>query len=197
MAKPAEYLEQKHYTFADIDATDDEIRRELVDGVIYDVAAPVVVHQEIVVKIITQLENFLRGRKCEVLVSPSVRLMVRKRDDTVFIPDIVVICQSSKLDPKGKGCKGAPDLVVEVLSPSTAYFDRHLKYNKYLEAGVPEYWIVDPSGRLAEVYILKDGEYKRFIYNETDTLPVHILPGCGIDLSTVFPKEDFDWQDEE
>jgi Uma2 family endonuclease len=95
-----------------------------------------------------------------------------------------VVCDSSKLDDRG--CNGAPDLVIEIISPSTARHDRLVKFNKYREAGVREYWIVDPDGRIVSAYLLKDGQYMAANYDDTALVPVTVLPGCEIDLKTIF-----------
>jgi len=187
-------LQQEYYTYTDIIKMDDDIRRELIDGVIYNMASPLNVHQDIMGEIFNQLKNFLKGKNCKVYIAPfDVRLNAdkpNKEDDTVLQPDVLVICDRSKLDPKGRGCKGAPDLVIEVLSPSTAYRDRHIKYNKYLEHGVREYWIVDPAHNIVEAHILENDMYKIYYYQKTDSLPVHVLEGCEIDLSSVFIEEE-------
>ena len=185
-------LRQDSYTYADICAMRDDIRRELIDGVIYNMAAPTNTHQAIAMEISRQLGNFLKGRKCKVYFSPfDVRLNADEGDDTVVQPDILVICDPKILDPKDRGCRGAPDLVVEVLSKSTAYMDRHVKFKKYLEAGVKEYWIVDPMNQYVDAHILENGKYNRHDYYRTDILPVHVLEGCEIDLSEVFEEDEF------
>jgi Uma2 family endonuclease len=97
-------------------------------------------------------------------------------DDTLVEPDIVVVCDSSKLDDRG--CNGAPDLVVEILSPATAQRDRVVKFRKYLEAGVREYWIVNPDEKTVQVHILDNGHYIIKTYDETDAVPVTVLPDC-------------------
>ncbi|MDR2144389.1 MAG: Uma2 family endonuclease, partial [Treponema sp.] len=80
----------------------------------------------------------------------------------------------------------APDLVIEIVSPSSGRYDRIVKFNKYREAGVREYWIVDPEHKDVFVYVLKNGEYMAVNYDDTGTVPVTVLPGCEIDLKTVF-----------
>ena len=187
-------MQEEYYTYDDISAMDDDIRRELIDGVIYNMASPLNVHQDISMEISRQLSNFLRGKKCKVYHAPfDVRLnadKANKKDDTVVQPDILVICNRSILDPQGRGCKGAPDFVIEILSPSTAYMDRHIKFKKYLEAGIREYWIVDPAYKLVEAHILVNGIYTKRTYGNTDSISVHVLDGCEIDLSIVFAEDE-------
>ena len=86
------------------------------------------------------------------------------------------------------GVYGAPDLVIEVLSPVTAQYDRLIKFNLYQRAGVREYWIVDPAARMASVYTLENGHYRAAAYGEDAAVPVGVLDDCTIDLSTVFPE---------
>lgn len=135
-----------------------------------------------------QLYNFLKGKPCEAYAAPfTVRLGEDDDNGSTVEPDIVVVCDRSKLDDKG--CKGAPDLVVEIISPSTARIDRLIKFNKYKQAGVKEYWIVDPDTMIAQVYVLKNGQYILNVYGDTDTAPVTVLPGCTINLQDIFAEE--------
>jgi Uma2 family endonuclease len=113
----------------------------------------------------------------------TVRL---EAQDATLEPDVFVVCDHSKLD--GKICNGAPDLVIEILSPSTAGKDCIVKYQKYLQAGVREYWIVDLETKTLYVNLLGDGEYKTQVYAKADTVPVHILDGCSIRLAEVFAE---------
>jgi Uma2 family endonuclease len=113
-------------------------------------------------------------------------------DDTVVEPDIVVICGQSTIDTKidKQGCKGAPDLIIEILSPSNIRHDRIVKFQKHLAAGVREYWVVDPDNRAVEVHILRDGGYHTMVYDESAEAPVSVLPGCVIRLPEIFPEAD-------
>jgi Uma2 family endonuclease len=105
----------------------------------------------------------------------------------VFEPDVFVVCDRSKLD--GKTCNGAPDLIVEVLSPSNASYDRIVKFNKYQAAGVREYWIVEPDMNMAFVSVLDGGFYHSAYHDDAAPVPVTVLPGCEIDLKLVFAEE--------
>ena len=179
--------EYKRYTYEDYCAWDDDKRWELIDGVPYAMSAPSLAHQRIIVQLGRLFGNYLVGKPCEVFVAPvDVRLNADGADDTVLQPDVLVVCDMEKLD--GKSCVGAPDLAVEILSPSTAMRDKVIKFNRYLNAGVREYWIVDPDSRSVSVNILKNGEYVARAYGENDAVPVHILEGCTIRLSEVFAK---------
>lgn len=87
---------------------------------------------------------------------------------------------------KGKSCKGTPDLIIEIISPSTAGYDKVLKFNKYMKTGVREYWIVEPESKTLSCHVLKDGHFIASAYGENDIVPVHVLEGCEINLQDVF-----------
>ena len=177
----------EHYTYADFLEWDENVRAELYNGEIFIMSPPLRVHQGIVTQLIFQLESFLKGKKCKVYPAPfAVRLFPNKdrSDDTVLLPDIVVVCDSEKLDDKG--CNGAPDLIIEIISPSTAKYDRVYKFRKYQNAGVKEYWIVDPETRSVQVCVLENNRYVVSIYDETEKIPVYVLKKCIIDLEGLF-----------
>ena len=178
---------KQHYTYADYCTWGDDERWELIDGVPYAMAAPSRTHQRIIGELHGQLWQFLKSKPCEVYVAPfDVRLNAAGDDDDVFQPDISVICDEAKLDEKG--CNGAPDMVIEILSPSSLKHDKFLKFNKYQRAGVREYWIVDPDSKTVQAHILENGRYFVTSYSEVDTIPVNVLEGCKISLSDVFPE---------
>ena len=137
-----------HYTFADCLTWGENERIEIINGEAVMMAPPSRTHQKISGELFRQIANFLEGKKCEVYAAPfAVRLFEKDGDtpedvDTIVEPDISVVCDHNKLDKHG--CKGAPDLVMEILSPSTMRHDRFTKFNLYQRAGVREYWIVDP-----------------------------------------------------
>jgi len=177
---------RQRFTYADYAKWETDERFELIDGVPLAMAAPSRKHQGISMELGGQLHSFLKGKPGKVYAAPfDVRLNgAGDDDDTVVQPDLVVICDESKLDDKG--CNGVPDLIVEILSPSDQRRDKVLKFNKYLQAGVREYWIVDPAGQTVDVHILEDGRYYTTAYTDTDTAPVHVLNGCGVTLADVF-----------
>jgi Uma2 family endonuclease len=178
--------EERRYTYKDYITWDDDIRYELIDGVAYAMAAPAQFHQEISGELFRQLANFLIVMPCKAFHAPfDARLNAHSFDDTVVQPDILVVCDHSKLN--GKGVKGAPDFVIEILSPYTARRDAVIKFRQYQRAGVKEYWIVDPNNRTVQVYVLKGGKYGLgVVYREDDVVPVHTLDGCQISLAEVF-----------
>ncbi|GHT92699.1 hypothetical protein FACS1894140_5100 [Spirochaetia bacterium] len=190
-------IEKESYTYADALEWDEGLRAEIIDGKVYMMSPPSTFHQSISGRLFYQLFHFLRDKTCQVFAAPfGVRLFPKDDDsDNTFVePDIVVVCDASKLDDRG--CNGAPDLVIEILSPSTASNDGArgmdcgiAKFNNYLKAGVREYWILDSETRTIQVHILDQGKYTTTVYEageKTEFIPVSVLPGCEIDLQTIF-----------
>ena len=180
-------VEDEYYTFADYLEWDEDFRAELLDGEIFMMAPPTSTHQMVSGELFFKIRSYLEGKTCKVFAAPfGVRLFPKKdnSDDTVFQPDIVLVCDPQKIDERG--CNGAPDLVIEILSPSTASYDCIYKFRKYLQAGVREYWIVDPETKLLQVFVLENGRYVASAYDETEKAPVSVLKDCEIDLQAVF-----------
>ena len=191
MALPAP---KDRYTFADCLTWGEDERIEIINGEAIMMAPPTRIHQEISGELFRQLANFLEGKKCKVYAAPfAVRLFEKEGDtpddvDTMVEPDISVVCDHDKLDEHG--CKGAPDLVVEILSPSTQRHDRLVKLDLNQRAGVREYWIVSPEERTVQVSTLVDGRYRvQELYTAEAVAKVNTLSGCFIELSKVFPAE--------
>lgn len=186
---------EKKYTYEDLLALGDNVRAELIDGKLYMMSPPSRIHQYISKKMFRQIDEFLDDKACEAYYAPfGVRLFqddesLNNTGDWVE-PDIAVICDHSKFDDAG--CKGAPDFIIEILSPSSLSHDRFVKLNLYQQAKVREYWIVDPLNRAVEVLLLgDDGKFQHAgVYMGTDKAKVNVLPGCEIDLSKVFPQEE-------
>lgn len=191
MALPAE---KEYYTFADVLTWEEHNRIEIINGEAVMMAPPTVQHQRISREIFRQLANYLEGKKCEVFSAPfGVRLFEKEGDspdevDTMVEPDISVICDKNKLDKYG--CKGAPDLVIEILSPSTLRHDRLVKLGLYQQAGVQEYWIVDPKNKTVQVFLQdKSGSFKiQEDYGQNDVAKVNVLEGCFVELCKVFTE---------
>ena len=184
---------KERYTYADLLSWDDGKRYELYDGKVVAMSSPSDVHQEILSALHYQLYDFLRGKPCTVYPSPfDVRLFDTGDDqpedsENVLQPDLMVVCDKSKVDRYG--VHGAPDLVIEVLSPSTQERDWREKFAVYQKAGVREYWVVDPAGRFVAAHILRDGKYDAPIfYTPGARVPVSLWDGFSVDLSTVFPE---------
>jgi Uma2 family endonuclease len=186
---PLSKPEQK-YSYADYLTWGENERWEILDGVPYMQAAPSRIHQEILMELSRQISNYLSGKPCKVYPAPfCVRLDVKKNDNdvkNVVEPDITIVCDSSKLDERG--CKGSPDMIIEIISPSTGKNDRFIKFNKYEKAGVKAYWVVEPDQKLVSVFTLQpNGRYGRpDMYTEEDKIKVSIFSDLEINLNTVF-----------
>jgi Uma2 family endonuclease len=184
----------QRYTYADYLTWLDDIRRELINGFIHIMSAPVRIHARLSTKITNRIFNFIEKNKglCEVYHAPfDVRFPADGaiEDDKIYDvvqPDVCVICDLSKLDYRG--CMGAPDLMVEVLSPSTSKKDKTKKFNLYEKNGVREYWMVDPDKKKVNVFILQtNGKYDSGAeYVPPQSAPVHIFNGLIIDLEELF-----------
>ncbi len=181
----AEQLPQ-HFTYADYAKWPEDERWELIDGVAYGMAAPSRQHQRVVTKITSQIDRHLEGKPCEVYVAPfDVRLPRHDEADddvdTTVQPDLAVICDKNKLDDKG--CRGAPDWIIEVLSPSTALKDMDKKRWLYEQHRVQEYWIIHPIDRWVMVYTLKaDGQYGLpLMFGMDEPTAVGLFPELCID----------------
>lgn len=190
----------KKYNYSDYLLWKLKERVELLKGRLLPLAAPSVVHQKISSRLHIRLGNYLMEQrsKCDVFAAPfDVRLPLPqhrikgKKIDTVIQPDLCVICDESKLDKQG--CIGAPDLVVEILSPGNSRREMKDKFELYEEAGVLEYWVIDPNHRTVFVYYLDETtqKYVNQLPNLTDTdiLKGRLFDGLKIPLEEVFPKE--------
>ena len=184
---------QERFTFADVLTWSEDERIEIINGEAFMMAPPSSRHQEISMAIAAQLYNFLEGKRCKVYPAPfGVRLFEQDGDrpedvDTVVEPDISVVCDRSKIDKYG--CKGAPDLIIEILSPSTRRHDRLVKLGLYQRAGVREYWIVNPEEKTVQVLLLEDGKLlPHEEYGRDDVAKVNVLDGCFIELGKVFTE---------
>ncbi len=183
---------EQNYTYADYLTWNEAERWEILDGIPYMQAAPSRVHQEILMELSKQFAVYLTGKSCSVYPAPfCVRLDIEKNDNdikNVVEPDITIVCDSSKLDEQG--CKGSPDMIIEILSPSTGKKDKLIKFNKYEKAGVKEYWIVEPDTKLISVFLLQsDDRYGRpEIYSDEDKIKVSIFSDLEIELKPVFDK---------
>ncbi|MBI3218394.1 MAG: Uma2 family endonuclease [Bacteroidetes bacterium] len=186
------------YTYADYMKWTVPDMMELIRGKIYKMSpAPRTIHQQVAGQLFIRIGTYLAGKKCKAFIAPfDVRLPVssKKKADkditTVVQPDICVVCDPSKID--ARGCLGAPDWIIEVLSPRTSAKDLSIKFEVYEEAGVREYWVVHPSEQTIMIYILNEngkyeGKLKPFI--RTDRVSPMTLPELIIDLEEVFPEE--------
>lgn len=182
----------KSYTYADYLLWQFEERVELIKGKILEIAAPSRAHQQVTTNLILAIGNALRHSPCKVYPAPfDVRLphfSQKKNKDVVTVvqPDICVICDPSKLDDRG--CIGAPDIVIEILSPGNSKREMKDKYAVYEESGVTEYWIVSLTEKAVQVFRLNEaGKYYGIQpFTEDDDLTTPILPGVNIQLKDVF-----------
>lgn len=159
------------YTIEDIYALPNGERAELIDGHIYYMATPNRIHQQIVMRLSNRIFNHIQENKgdCEVYSAPFA-VFLNCDDHNYVEPDISVICDPDKLDDKG--CNGAPDWVIEIVSPSSRNMDYLRKLVKYQTSGVREYWIVDPDKNIVTVYNYEDETMEQ--YNFKDEIPVGI-----------------------
>jgi Uma2 family endonuclease len=183
----AELLHPK-YTYADYSKWPEDERWELIHGEAYAMTAPQRLHQDIVTELCRQVGNYLQEKPCKLYVAPfDVRLPRKDEADaqveTVVQPDLSVICDPSKLDKQG--CRGAPDWIIEVLSPSTALKDMNTKRSLYELHGVQEYWIIHPEDRWLLVYTLdQQGRYGQpGVFGMDEPTPVQLFPDLSIDWS--------------
>jgi len=176
----------KLYTYADYLTWDDGQRWELIHGRAYLMAQPGPEHQRINKRLIQLMDAYFEGKTCEAYLPLDVRLFPQANDDDYVTvqPDISVICNPEQLDERG--CRGAPTLVVEILSPSTTSRDFTTKMDLYRDAGVREYWIVDSVSHVAHVYLLQAHE-KRKTWEWDETLSSPTFPGLDIPLKDIFP----------
>ena len=180
------------FTYKDYLTWNDNERWELINGMVYNMApASSVNHQRISRQLLLQIGIFLSDKPCEVFSAPLDVILPATDEEyedskNVVQPDIVVICDSSRLDEKG--CKGSPDLIIEIVSPSSASMDNIKKMKLYEKNGVKEYWIVHPIYKIVTIYkITENGLYgKPEIYSEEDKIEVELLKGLSVDLSLVF-----------
>ena len=185
---------EERFTYGDYVTWDDDERWELIDGVPYNMSpAPSVAHQSILMDLGKQFAVYLQGKDCKVFPAPfDVRLTESDESDdhveTVVQPDLSIICDKRTLDKAGY--RGAPDLVVEILSPWTAQKDVKIKFTRYERAGVREYWIVDPVGKTVQVFTLgENGRYGRpQVFVDGDMAPVGIFSDLEIDLASAFAE---------
>lgn len=176
--------QSKTYTEADYYNLPEDVRGELIDGQIYYQAAPSRVHQKILMSLSKIIANYidLKGGPCEVYPAPfAVKLFADK--ETIVEPDISVICDRDKFTDKG--CTGAPDWIIEIVSPSTSGHDYIRKLNLYADAGVREYWIVNPMKQSIYVYNLEDTHFETTSYTFQDKIKVNIYDDLYIDFMKI------------
>lgn len=169
------------HSIGEIYALPEGERAELIDGEIYDMAPPNRIHQELVQQLSRTIGNYIEDHNGECRVYPAPFAVFLNKDDRTYVePDISVICDGDKLDEDG--CNGAPDWIIEIVSPSSQRMDYLTKLFKYRTAGVREYWIVNPMKQTVLVYSFGEKEDSRQYLFE-DEIGVGIYPGFEIKIS--------------
>jgi Uma2 family endonuclease len=186
--------DREYHTYADYRQWPEDVRYELIDGFAYAMGpAPARRHQEVAGEVFRQIADALEGSPCRPYIAPfDVRLPQADesddRVDTVVQPDISVICDKAKLDERG--CRGAPDWIIEVLSPATAGHDQIIKRALYERVGVREFWLVHPTDRVVSIYLLENGTYGKPIVQELEgTTGAAILPQVVVDWVRVLRED--------
>jgi Uma2 family endonuclease len=184
------------YSYADYLLWQFEERLELIKGKIFKMSpAPSMKHQKVASRLHTYFGSFLLGKPCELFSAPfDVRLFDKKKSKkankeiyTVVQPDLCVVCDKEKLDERG--CLGAPDLIIEILSKGNSKKEMKIKYELYEEAGVKEYWIVVPYEEFIHQYVLNDkGKYELKGIFVDGSIPCHIFPDLQIELEKIFEE---------
>lgn len=174
-------LKSKTYTIDDIYALPENQRAELIDGQIYDMAPPGRVHQEILFQISRIIGNYILDNNGNCKIYPAPFAVFLKTESKNYVePDISVICDKDKLDDKG--CNGAPDWIIEIVSPNNSGHDYVRKLNLYWEAGVHEYWIVDPINERTHIYNFENDQIPVIIPFNQD-ITSNIFTGLNINIS--------------
>ena len=183
------YNENRSFTYADYLKWEEPVRYELFNGEAFMMASPSVAHQALQAGLTAMFDNWLQGKSCKVFGSPlDVRLFPKndKSDTTVVQPDMLVVCDQSKLS-KGS-VDGPPDLIIEIMSPSNTHSELFRKFHYYLKAGVREYWVIDPELKKVSVHVYENGHYISTNYEDNDRIPVTILPGLEISLKELWAR---------
>lgn len=191
MAVPADWIAgplQGHWTYRDYVALTNEGQYyEIIDGVLYMTPSPSWSHQEIVFQIASYLQTHLRNANLGgIFVAP---IDVELSPQMVFQPDVIVLLKTSREKLQGRHIVGAPDIVVEVVSPGSATMDRYDKYRAYAAAGVPEYWIVEPGTQTVEVLTLAEASerYRTLgVFQGKAKLPSLVLPNFEVSVEQFF-----------
>jgi Uma2 family endonuclease len=183
---PLAYQLEHKWTYADYLTWDDGQRWEIIDGEAYNMSpAPLIRHQRISRNLASLILPFFRGKSCEVFIAPTDLVL---DDMNVIQPDLLIVCDRTKITERN--IQGAPDMIVEILSPSTSIRDRRLKKALYERFGVAEYLIVDPVAESVDRYLLVDGRYGGpEIFDWSEQLALNLFPDLTLNLTEVFEKE--------
>ncbi len=175
------FAQERIYTVDDIYALPEGQRAELIDGQIYNMAPPMRIHQKLVTELVSAIHQFIKNNNGNCEVYPAPFAVFLNSDNRNYVePDISVICDKNKLDDKG--CNGAPDWVIEVVSPSTEQMDYGIKLFKYRSSGVREYWVINPKTKIVNVFDFEfENESKQYSFD--DIIPVCIYKDLSIHIS--------------
>lgn len=179
--------ENRSFTYADYLTWEGHERYQLFNGEAFMMASPSVEHQRILMSLSVQFGSWLKGKPCQVFSAPlDVRLFPKEdnSDNTVVQPDLLVVCDQSKIAKNS--INGAPDLAIEIVSPSNSLSEMLIKFNYYLEAGVREYWIIDPIEKKVQVHVYENGHFISSVYREKSAVPVAVLQGLTINLEEIW-----------
>ncbi|MBO6297629.1 MAG: Uma2 family endonuclease [Lachnospiraceae bacterium] len=173
-------MEDTKYTIRDIEKLPHGLRAELIDGDMYMMAPPNRAHQKIISWLVTDINNHIREKKGKCEVYPAPFGVYLEDDEENFVePDISVICDTTKL--KDDGCHGAPDWILEIISPASKKYDCFIKMEKYRKCGVREYWIIDPKTETIRVFRYETNEIKEYTFK--DQIQVGIYEDYTVDFS--------------
>ncbi len=185
------------YSYADYLSWKFEQTLEIIKGKVFKMAAPSIPHQRLSWRLTVIIDKHFKNHPCEAFAAPvDVRLFDRKKSlkadkdvFTVIQPDLCIICDKNKID--NKGCLGAPDLIIEILSPGNSKREMKTKKDLYAAFGVREYWVVDPTSETVLRYnIEEDGIYGRpYIYVSDEIIPSIIFPDFNLDIKEIFPEQ--------
>ena len=180
----------KEWTYEEFMALpeDHSCRYEIIDGDLCMTPSPVTRHQKISKNLLFEIERFLRTNPLGEIFAAPYDVVFSREPPQVVVPDLVFVAAEHVSLITEKNLQGVPDLLVEILSPTTATIDRRVKHSLYERFGVPEYWIVDPERNTVQVFRLSGGRYAEALeFGLGDRLETPLLPGLSIPLSEVFP----------
>jgi Uma2 family endonuclease len=184
----AQLTETKRWTYTDYIALDNDQRYEIIEGELLMVAAPDVPHQDVSRDLEFIMWQYVKERNLGKVLFAPVDVVLD--EENVVQPDIIFIAKEHLGIVQKRGIMGSPDLVVEILSPSSIYEDRYRKKALYERFGIPEYWIVDPANRTVEVFTLKEGEYQLFSFaSEKGTVTSKVIEGFAVEISQIMSEE--------
>lgn len=181
-------MEDKEYTYEDLLNMDDENRYEIINGELYLMSSPITIHQEIIGELLLQLNQFFKDKKCKLFMGPlDVRISgerINKKVKNVVQPDLMVICDENKIDERG--ICGAPDFIIEIISPGNELHDSIRKFNLYLNYGVREYWLISPMDKKIFICVLDDQRYDVEEYKIDEEIKSKIFKDLTLSLKEIY-----------